>query len=98
MLERTAVFLRRWHAWLQQHRPADAAAAVAALSNQGYMLEQRKAGLQHLLNGLLAWDPVFGTVAGRQRLEVFLACAGVKGGVDQALTKLDNAIRWVGFS
>jgi hypothetical protein len=92
-LDRIAIFLRHWQAWLQQHRPADAAAAVAAMSNQGYMLEQRKAGLQQLLNGLLALDPMFKTVAGRQRLEVFLACAGVKGGVDQALTKLDSANR-----
>jgi hypothetical protein len=92
-LERTSVFLRRWYAWLQQHRPADAAAAVTALSNQGYMLEQRKAGLQHLLSGLLALDPVFKTVSGRHRLEVFLACAGVKGGVDEALRKIDSTVR-----
>lgn len=95
-LERTAVFLRHWHCWLQQHRPADAVRAAPALSNQGFMVERRKAGLQLLLEGLLAADPAFGSMPKQQRLEVFLVCAGIRGSVDQALTKLDSAIRWAG--
>jgi hypothetical protein len=94
-LERTVVFLKHWFAWLQQHRPDEAAKGDAGLSNQGYMMERRKAGLQSLLEGLLAADPVFSSVPRERRLELFLVTAGIKGTPDQALTKLDNTIRYV---
>lgn len=94
-LERTVVFLKHWFAWLQQHKPEEAAKGDAGLSNQGYMMERRKAGLQSLLEGLLAADPVFSSMPRQRRLELFLVTAGIKGTPDQALTKLDNTIRYV---
>lgn len=92
-LERLAAFVKQWFCWLQQHRPSEAEAAEAALSNNGHMLARRTAGMQLLLEGLLALDLAFKHHPAATRLQHFLACAGISGSVDAVLVKLDKVIR-----